>query len=197
MQATPPCAHFDPEGLFTTLGGASTSVFAGLYWGVLLLQGQQQSSAGAVSLAGAACAGGLGLHASGLVPLNKNLYSPSFVLLTAGLAGALLHLLHLALDRPGLLPPRMQQWVRACLQPLRWLGLNAIVCFFGDEFLSQALPCVFWKQRSRNLITWLFGGFVVALRSEQVAQVVFAAADGVFWTAVAGWLYHRGIFFKV
>ena len=193
VQASPPCSHFDPEGLFTTLGGASASTFLGLYFGQAL-QHPAHSTAGVLAPAALLGAAGLALQALGWAPLNKNLWSPSFVLLTAGVAGGLLHALHVTLDRGH--PSMVQSAVRTCAQPLRWLGLNAILCFAGDEFLFQALPCVFWQDRSRNLISWLKGGFQWAPPG-RLAQPAFAAADAVFWTAVAGWLYRQRCFFKV
>ena len=109
------------------------------------------------------------------------------MLLTAGMAGTLLHALYAVLDREA--SSRLQRAVRTCMQPLRWLGLNAIICFFGDELLSQALPCVFWRTRNMNLITWLFGGFVWAFGDLRYGAAGFCSRglgvlDHCRWPAV-------------
>ena len=143
--------------------------------------------------AAALAAAGWALHALGWSPVCKNLWSPSYVLLTAGLAGGLLHALHVSLD-----VQQPVRWLQTVVQPLHWLGLNAIACFFGDEFLSQAVPCVFWREPGQNLTSLLFRGFVWACAGDKgTAQLLFAAADSCFWTAVAGLLYRQGIFVKV
>jgi heparan-alpha-glucosaminide N-acetyltransferase len=72
-------------------------------------------------------AAGLVLHFT-IVPLNTDLYSVSFLLLTAGAAGLMLSFFYVCVDlRLGS--------IRCILQPFLWLGTNAIamysVCMVG------------------------------------------------------------------
>jgi predicted acyltransferase len=79
--------------------------------------------------------GGTALLAAGLalapvVPVNKRLWSPSFVLVTAGIALLALALLHWLVDERGLVRP---------FRAFEVLGLNAIVAFVSSEVVFRAL----------------------------------------------------------
>ena len=71
-----------------------------------------------------------GAALSALVPVNKRLWSPSFVLVTAGIGVLLLALLHWLVDQRGRLGP---------LRVFEVLGLNAIVAFVVSELLFRAV----------------------------------------------------------
>lgn len=91
-------AH-DPEGVMSTLGAIATTVL-GLRAGAWL----RRARLGALWLAGGACAAA-GWVASSLMPLmmplNKALWTPSFVLFTGGLAMLALAAAHAGMDRRG------------------------------------------------------------------------------------------------
>ena len=119
---------FSAEAPHSYLGSAVT-VFLGVLAGRAL-----QAGAGRALLA-RLVAGGAGLLAAGavlavLVPVNKRLWSPSFVLVTAGIAILLLALLHWLVDQRGVLGP---------LRVAEVLGLNAIVAFVVSELLFRAV----------------------------------------------------------
>jgi predicted acyltransferase len=90
----------DPEGLLSTIGAVGTGLIGALagWW----LKGHKQN--GGVKAAGLFIAGALATGAGliwasmGDLPLNKNLWTSSFVLLTGGLSLALLGLFYLLID---------------------------------------------------------------------------------------------------
>ncbi len=97
---------YDPEGVLSTLQSMG-SVALGVHCGKLLLLLHEPQRPAALdaqvrvalaTLGAALLAAGLALHLSAAVPINKQLYSPSFTLATGGLGAAALAALLWALD---------------------------------------------------------------------------------------------------
>jgi len=115
-------APFDPEGMYSQLGAIATCLFGALvgrYW-------RYESSPQRRLWRLAAC--GMGLVLLGYLlhpfyPLNKSLWTGSFVLLTGGISVLLLLGFHLLL---GERKPRLSA-------PLHWLGNNAILAYLGTK----------------------------------------------------------------
>ena len=115
-----PCRYFDPEGPTSTFV-AVVSVFIGLYYGyfIPLYKGNHRARLmhwGATSTILLTI--GLGLGLSHAIPLNKNLYSVSYICLTGGAAGFCLMLFYVIQDI---------LMIRKPLLPLTWLGMNSIM----------------------------------------------------------------------
>ena len=119
---------FSAEAPHAFLGSAIT-----VYLGVLAGRGLQ-SAGGRAVLARLTGGGALlltaGLALTPLVPLNKRLWSPSFVLVTGGIALVALAALHWLVDQRG---------QRGPLRPVEALGLNAIVAFVVSEVVFRAV----------------------------------------------------------
>jgi len=115
----------DPEGLLSTLPAVATALLGALTgaW----LQRRPRNTATSLSLLAAA---GLALLLGGLwsrvLPLNKNLWTSSFVLWTGGWSLALLALFHQLVDVLG--------WRRLAF-PLTVVGCNAITIYLLERFL--------------------------------------------------------------
>lgn len=108
---------------------SAVTVFLGVLAGRVL-----QAGAGGAALVRLA-AGGAGLLVAGLalaplVPLNKRLWSPSFVLVTGGIAVLALMLAHWLVDHRAVLGP---------LRVFEVLGVNAIVAFVLSEVVFRAV----------------------------------------------------------
>jgi len=111
----------DPEGLLSTAGALSTTLL-GLIAGRWLRAGRLGALGGvALMLLGA------GLLLAPLLPLNKNLWTPSYVLLTGGLSIAALLLAHQLVDR----------WHWPALG--RRFGVNAIAAYLGSSVMALVL----------------------------------------------------------
>jgi len=116
----------DPEGLISTLGAVGTTLI-----GVLTGQWLRRdlgSTANALRMA--AC--GILLLVSGLVwdrwfPINKNLWTSSFVLFTGGFALIFLGILYWAIE--------IKNWRGTWTMPILVLGMNAIAGFVADSFV--------------------------------------------------------------
>jgi predicted acyltransferase len=119
---------FSAEAPHAFLGSAVT-VYLGVLAGRAL-----QSGTGRPLLVRLAGGGSVlvlaGLALTPLVPLNKRLWSPSFVLVTGGIALIALAVCHWLVD---------QRAVRRPFRPVETLGLNAIVAFVFSEIVFRAL----------------------------------------------------------
>jgi len=113
----------DPEGLISTIPAIGTALL-----GVLTGQWLRSGANPRTKVVRMICVGIVGLTA-GLVwnrwfPINKNLWTSSFVLLTGGFALIFLGLLHWAID--------IKAW-HGWRMPLVVFGMNAIVGFVADS----------------------------------------------------------------
>ena len=166
----------DPEGLAST-GGALATTLLGLRAGAWLRAGRVRTLciAGVVALA-------LGGLLSGWLPLNKPLWSPSYVLWTGGLAMLALAGLHGLVDRRG--------W-----PPLgRRFGVNAIAVYAGSiACVLLAIHAGVWAPLYRHV----FEVPLLPLIGAQGASLVFALVFVLAWWGVAWAMDRRGVHLKV
>jgi len=177
----------DPEGVLGTLPAAATALV-----GALAGHRVRTSSAAArlrVLTAGGAVALILGLAWSRALPLNKHLWTGSFVLVTAGLALLALGAIYLVVDVAGL-----RRWSR----PFVWLGVNPLAIYCASELGGHLLDAA-WRHRTTPK-AWLFWSVLqpaTGFRYAEWTSLAFAIAYASLWTAVAGVLYQRGIRIQV
>ncbi len=124
--------EFDPEGFLSTLPSIATAILGTLAgdW----LRTSRRAAAKAAGLAGAGViltAAGLALHP--YFPINKQLWTSSFVLFTAGAACLLLAACYLVMD--GL---RLRKWAL----PFTVFGTNAIAAYVGSSAMIKLLRLV-------------------------------------------------------
>lgn len=166
----------DPEGLLSTLGALATTLL-GVRAGDWLRRGHVRALwlAGAVAMA-------LGLAWSLWQPLNKNLWTSSYVLWTGGIACWVLALVHWLVDRRG--------WPALG----RAFGVNAIAAYSGSAFMLYALVAGGWlapvyRHGFADWMTPRFGPYVPSL--------AFALAFVAIWWLVVRVLDARRIYFKI
>ena len=154
----------DPEGLLGTLPSLATALL-GLRAGCWLRQGRTRTLL--IAGVGALLLGALwALWQS----LNKNLWTPSFVLWCAGWSTLALLLFHVLIDRYG--------W-----PPLgRRFGINAIAAYAGSELMQIVLPALGWQE---PLYRHLFADPLTPLVGAYVASLAWALAFvGMWWLIV-------------
>ena len=171
---------YDPEGLLSTLP-ATVTVLIG-YWAARWLRRQPVATATSKRLA----VTGVGLAAAGqlahvLLPINKRLWTSSFVLLAGGVSLLVLAAAFELVD--------VQQRRRAVF-PFIVFGLNAIVVYVASELAQGWLTSSGWRDAlyRHGFAAWL--GF----RLGSLAYALVLAA--VLWTGLYA-LYRRRIFVKV
>jgi predicted acyltransferase len=183
---------FDPEGLVSTIPAIATTILGTLAGARLLPTHPAPRGRKTLDLAAAgALAAAAGLLWGRFFPINKNLWTSSYVLLTAGLAA-------LALAACRMLEPS-HTWKRATA-PLQWLGRNAIAAFTLSTLGAIGLLAVKvagpdGKPRSlwRTILVAVFDRFA----DPRLGSLLFALAYLAVWIAVCGVLYRRRIFLKI
>jgi len=166
----------DPEGLLGTLPSLATALL-GLRAGCWLRQGRTRT----LLIAGV---GALLLGALWALwqPLNKNLWTPSFVLWCAGWSTLALVLFHVLIDRYG--------W-----PPLgRRFGINAIAAYAGSELMQIVLPALGWQE---PLYRHLFADPLTPLVGAYVASLAWALAFVVMWWLIVYAMDRRRWYLKL
>jgi len=187
---------WDPEGVLSTFPAIATALL-GLLTGQWLRSAREPrpKAAGFV-------VGGLVLFVLGMLwgeaapswllfPVNKNLWSPSFVALTAGLAATLFGLTWWLVDVRGR---------RGWTGPFVTYGKNAIAVYVGSEVLSGAWSTIAWASAGGRALSLQERIHQLAFASwlpPMLAAFAFALANVVLWWAVARWMDRRGIYIKV
>ncbi len=187
----------DPEGLLSTLPALATTLLGSLT--ALFLRSPVHSPAtrrNTFALAGAALVPAGELWGR-TFPINKNLWTSSYVLLAAGIALLALSLL-LWLVEP--LQTR-SRFGRAALWPWLVFGSNAIVAFFVSDFLVETLTRIKLPSggpgKPTTAWTWLYQHGFARGHSTELTSVAFALAY-VAVCFVPNWLlWRKQIFVKI
>ncbi|MEY4674271.1 MAG: hypothetical protein RL148_2055, partial [Planctomycetota bacterium] len=116
---------YDPEGVLSTLPAVATCIL-GLEAGKVLGSPRSDSAKVRVLVLGGTVCAGLGLAWSHWFPLNKPIWTSSYVLWTGGISAVLLGLCHWAFAVRGM---------RRLAHPLQVYGVNALLVFVGSALL--------------------------------------------------------------
>ena len=181
---------WDPEGILSTLPAIATGLF-GVLVGVYL---KRRDIDAATKVAWLFCTGALAV-ALGLLwdlqfPINKSLWTSSFVLYTGGLATMTLSLSYWIID--------VQQYNRFT-KPFVVYGVNAITVFFLSGLIPRTLrmfSVTAADGSETNLQSWLYAGFTPFL-SPINASLAWAIVFVLFWLVVLWIMYHKKIIIKV
>jgi len=172
---------WDPEGILSTL----TSIVSALF-GVSAAVYMRKNSRPVKGLLWAgvvfACAG---LLWNMVFPMNKSLWTSSYVVFTSGVAFILLGLSIFLFDEKG---------VSKGTTVFRALGANPLAAYFGSELLARILCTV--KVHDFYLSEWSFMVYTSFLEPAQ-ASVVSAMVTVLFWSLIAWVLYKKKIFIKI
>lgn len=178
----------DPEGVLSTIP-AVASCLAGLLTGKWL-RSEKSAEAKAVGMAIA----GVVLAALGQTwhlwfPINKKLWTSSFVLLTSGLALIVLALFYWLVD--------IKRYRTGWTKPILVFGKNAIAAYFLSEALSAALSAVHVTSARIPLQDYLYSHLFAPLAAPMNASLLYALAYVGFCWLVMAVLYSKNIFLKI
>ena len=177
---------WDPEGVLSTVP-AIASALLGIFCGQWL----RSKSPPFLKTTGMLTAGftflTLGWIWSFWLPINKNLWTSSYVLFTAGIALCLLPRFVLIMDLRK--PPR---WTL----PLESLGKNAILAFVGSGLVIKTM-LLFPERGDGSAYTWTYEVFFASWLGPLHGSFGFALANVAAWTAIAVWLDRKRIYLKV
>jgi predicted acyltransferase len=124
-------------------------------------------------------------------PINKKLWTSSYVLWTAGLALGCLALCYWLVD--------VQKWRRGAT-PFLVLGTNAIAAYLLAEIVAHLIWRMGAAQPDGTFLSWqemIYERFFVPLGSPANASLLYALVFLALCWAAMWVLYRRRIFFKV
>jgi predicted acyltransferase len=176
----------DPEGVLSTIPALATSLL-----GVLTGEWLRSRRSAQAKVVGMAVAGVIGVVAGQIFnvwfPINKKLWTSSYVLFTAGLALLCLALCYWILD--------IKQWRNYWTKPFLVFGMNAIAAYVFAEVISHLLD-----NMQVGSLTWqefVYQHVFAHLASPMNASLIYGLSY-VLTCWVAMWvLYRKGIFIKV
>jgi predicted acyltransferase len=187
---------WDPEGVLSTLPAIATTLL-GLLFGEWVRSGRKPFTTTLGLLLG-----GLALTALGILwgeaaapwlvfPINKSIWTSSFVLLTGGLAAALFGLTYWIVDVAG-----WKRWAA----PFVTYGKNAIAVFVGSGLLAKTLLSIKWPDGSGVAVSlWrrLYEALYASWLPPYGASLAWAVSMVVLFYLVALWMDRRGLYLKV
>jgi predicted acyltransferase len=127
----------------------------------------------------------LGLFASLWLPINKNLWTSSYVLFTGGVAAALLAVCYWLCD------VRASAIVTAITEPFVALGRNAILLFVLSGLLAKSLIYLKWPDPERSLGGWIYASAFAPLAPPHFASLLYAIAHLALLYALLAYLHRR------
>ncbi len=181
---------FDPEGLVSTLPAAATTML-GFFAGEFI-----RGSRPLVEKLRWLGTWGAGVAIGGLVlcrlePVNKQLWTVSYVLLTGGLAMMTLAASSWVMD--------VRKWRTGTL-PMVVFGSNPLVVFVGSGLLARTLGLMRVTGvdgQSVSVNRWLYQEVFAKAAGPLNGSFLFALAVVLFWLGVLWVLYRRKIFIKI
>ena len=139
-----------------------------------------------MSWGAALAAVGFALHLT-LWPLNKNLWTGSFVLYTAGLALLLIGICYYLVELHGR---------KTLLAPFMAAGTNPTIIYLGAEVMAFLLGRK-WFAGNMSLRKLAVAQLEGLLQSPYLASLAWPLLLITFWLVVGTALHRRGIVFKV
>lgn len=182
---------WDPEGVLSTIPAISTGI-AGILAGKILIQNANPFKfllgIGIILI-------GIGFAWDNVFPINKSLWSSSFVVLSAGWAMFLLSLLYGIIEVLG-----VKKWTNIFLI----FGINPMLVFFYSGIIPRALNLIKVDQISNlehqeiGIVPWLYRVgiqpyFENPLNSSLAGAVVYL----LIWYLILYIFYRKNLIFKV
>jgi predicted acyltransferase len=171
---------YDPEGLLSTIPAVSTTLFGVLTGHWLRNERTRMEKVVGMFVAGAVCVA-LGWAWNSFFPINKALWTSSYVFFTGGLALQLLALCYWVIDIKGY---RRWAW------PFEVFGVNALALFVGTGLMVK-LMSLFKVQG------WIFRNLFLSWAAPINASLAYAIAFILLWLFFMWLLYRKQIYIKV
>jgi predicted acyltransferase len=181
---------YDPEGILSTIPAVATTLFGVLtgHW-LRSERGPMEKVAG-LFVAGATCVI-VGWAWNPFFPINKSLWTSSYVVFTAGLALQLLALCYWLIDIKSY---RRWAW------PFVVFGVNAMALFVGSGLMVRLMGLIRIPNgdgRKLESQSWIFQHLFLSWAEPINASLAYAIAFILLWLFLMWLLYRKQIWIKV
>jgi predicted acyltransferase len=181
---------WDPEGVLSTFPAIATTLL-----GILAGRWIDTDRPLDARLNGLFAAGAIGVAAGAMwgwsFPINKNIWTSSYVLFTAGTACLSLATVMWIVDVHGI-----ARWAR----PFVIYGMNPILAYVGSEVMARLIYSIIkvpFHGRSIALQEAIHDALFASWLSPKNASLAFALGVVLVWYGIVYVLYRRRIFLKV
>jgi len=184
---------WDPEGILSTIPSIVNGIIGLLIGQLLLLKIDKTEIAKKTALIGIA------LIITGLLwnivfPINKSIWTSSYVLYTTGLAATTLAILYYIID--------IADYKKGFKPFLIW-GVNPMIVFFASQIIPQALIMIQFENPYKsgeqiNLLNYLYNfGIAPFFSNPMMASFAGALVYVGIWTFILWIFYKNKLIFKV
>ncbi len=180
----------DPEGLLSDIPAVATTLL-----GMLTAMWLRCKRSPSIKAWGMLAAGILGIllgQVWGLwFPINKNLWSSSYVLFAAGIALVALSICYWAID--------IKNWKTGWTYIWLVFGMNAITAYVFSELLSSTLHAIYFHTGTTmvNPSEYMFTHFFSRIPSYHLASLAYSISIVAICFVPVAILYRKKIFLKV
>lgn len=181
---------WDPEGILSTIPAVGTAL-SGVMLGHWLKTNTEPAIKAVWIFVFANFAMALGWLWDLSFPMNKSIWTSSYVLFTSGLALQFFGMCYWLIDIKG-----YTWWTK----PFVVYGMNAITVFLLSGLMARLLTMIRWTDDAGNVIilkAWIYNSFFTPFLSPVNASLAFALFYVLFWLGCMWILYVKKIFLKV
>ena len=180
---------WDPEGLLSTVPAIGTCLL-GVLAGRRLAGREPLPERLNVLFVTGSVGMVAGLIWNWVFPINKSLWTSSYVLFTAGMACVALAALVWLIDIQG-----RKRWVA----PFVTYGLNPMLAFVGSGLMAKAMGLIRipWEGETVSLQQAIYRTVFAPWLEPRNASLAYAVGFVVFWYGILRVLERRGVVFKV
>lgn len=186
---------WDPEGILSTIPAIATGILGILTGKLLTIENFTRDKKALYLLIAGVLALTIGLLWNIVFPINKALWTSSFVFYTAGWALVTIAVLYYLIDVKG-----FSSWTK----PFVIFGVNPMVVFFFSGIIPRALDAIKFPvedkpdSESPGLIQWLYEYNIAPLFTEpKSASLAGALVYLLIWFIILLYFYRRKLIFKV
>ncbi len=181
---------FDPEGILSTIPAIATTLAGVLCGHWLRREKSDYEKVSAMFFFGLVLIA-IGWAWSFWFPLNKSLWTSSYVVYTAGLALCFLGFCYWLIDIKG-----YRRWVK----PFIVFGVNALALFVFSGLMAKLLSIIKVagaEGESTSLQGWIFESVFLPLATPINASLMYAISFILLWLFLMWLLYRKRIYIKV
>ena len=176
---------YDPEGLLSTIPALVTTLIGVLTGHWLRTEKTRMEKVAGMFVVGAVLLA-IGWGWNAFFPINKALWTSSYVLFTGGLALQFLAFCYWLIDIKG-----YSRWAK----PFEIFGLNAIALYVGAGLMATLFGVL--KVGDQPLGGWIYENVFASWASPVNASLAFAISFVLVWLFFMWLLYRRRIFIKI
>ncbi len=186
IKATQTTPGFDPEGLISTIPAIAQTLL-GYFTGVFIRSQRQPLEKTTGMFIAASLSLLVAIIWEQVMPLNKQLWTSSYVLYTTGLALIFLAISYWLIDIKG--------YTRGT-KPFVIFGSNAIIAYFGSSVLAKLLA--YWHiEPNLSVKGFIYGSILQPIAGNWGGSLIYPFLHIFLWLGILTWMYRKKIFFKI